>query len=74
MGAAARRDDTLKPKWQPDYAPINSFMAAHNFHKIVVLRQTEGESDESRELICATATDTFKIAMQKRNLYKRDNN
>jgi hypothetical protein len=56
----------------PNYAPIDAFMAVHNFHKIVILRQTEDDAEEVRNLVCQTAADTFDLAMQKQNLYTRD--
>lgn len=62
-------------KDNPGFAPINAFMAAHNFHKIVVLRQAEhADSNLEKDLLCQMAADTFKLSMEKQVLYKRDNN
>jgi hypothetical protein len=57
----------------PDFTPADAFMAAHNFHKIIVLRGAEGNRDEVIEVMCNMAATTFALAMEKRNLYKRDN-
>lgn len=47
------------------YSRVDVFMAAHNFHKLIVCNLIDGLSAEERDMFLRMAAYTFEVAMKE---------